>query len=221
MSLGWCDTHVAAPHTSCGSTARAMAMAESRGTGFCALETSRYPHPVLFKRGAAHREAPVSARVGCGAAHRNHPERPPSASARAHASHHTRRVRAQGLCAPQGSPPPAVPHDSAPVPGAAHRDPVRRQARLLPSRSAGDIAPSRRRWSASTGARRPGPADAPRRSRPCPGRGCARRGPETVGPPAGCGGTGPRLPRRPPGGTPGRSSCRRSQTAGPRMPGRR
>ena len=31
----------------------AMAMAESRATGFCALETSLYPHAVLLKGGAA------------------------------------------------------------------------------------------------------------------------------------------------------------------------
>jgi hypothetical protein len=55
----------------------ALAMAESRGPVFCALETSRYPHTVLFQRGAAHLEAPVRARCGCGAAHRHHPDRPP------------------------------------------------------------------------------------------------------------------------------------------------
>jgi hypothetical protein len=168
MALGWCDPHVAAPHTSGGATAMAMAMAESRGTGFCALEPSWYPHPVLCKRGAAHLGAPVSARCGCGAAHRNPQARPQDEEARAHASHHTRRVRAQGLCAPKGSPTQAVPHARARLPGSAHRDPVRRQARLLPSRSSGDTSPYRRRLSASTCDRRPGPAEAPRRSRPCP-----------------------------------------------------
>jgi hypothetical protein len=57
----------------------AMAIAERRGTGFCALETYLYPHTVLFKSGAAHLDAPVSARFGGGAAHRNHQERPPYA----------------------------------------------------------------------------------------------------------------------------------------------
>jgi hypothetical protein len=42
----------------------AMAIAESRGTVFCALETYLYPHTVLFKRGAAHLDAPVRARFG-------------------------------------------------------------------------------------------------------------------------------------------------------------
>ena len=42
----------------------AMAMAESRGTVFCALETYLHPHTVLFKSGAAHLDAPVSARFG-------------------------------------------------------------------------------------------------------------------------------------------------------------
>jgi hypothetical protein len=46
---------------------------------FCALETYLYPHTVLFKSGAAHLDAPVSARFGGGAAHRNHQERPPDA----------------------------------------------------------------------------------------------------------------------------------------------
>ena len=42
----------------------AMAMAERRGTVFCALETYLSPHTVLFKSGAAHLDAPVSARFG-------------------------------------------------------------------------------------------------------------------------------------------------------------
>jgi hypothetical protein len=174
-----------------------MAIAESRGPGCCALETSLSPHPVRFKRGAAHLDAPVSARVGCGAAPRNQQERPPSAPARAQASNQTRRVRAQGLCAPKGSPTHAVPQARARVPGAAHRDPVRRQARRRSSRSAGDTSPDRRRLSASPCARRPGPASAPRRSRPCPYRVCALSGPETLGPQDGGGGTGPPLRRRP------------------------
>jgi hypothetical protein len=49
----------------------AVAIAESWGTVFCALETDLYPHPVLLKRGAAHLDAPVSARFRRGAAHLN------------------------------------------------------------------------------------------------------------------------------------------------------
>jgi hypothetical protein len=44
----------------------AMASAERRGTGVCALETYRYPHPGRFKRGAGHLEAPGRARFGGG-----------------------------------------------------------------------------------------------------------------------------------------------------------
>jgi hypothetical protein len=140
-SRGWCATPVAAPHTSGGSTAMAMALAESRGTGVCARDTSLDPPPVLFTRGAAHRDAPVRARFGGGAAPRPHQERAPSAEARAQASKPTRRVRAQGRWAPRRSPTPAGPHDRARVPGAAPRDPVRRPARRPPSRRSGDTAP--------------------------------------------------------------------------------
>jgi hypothetical protein len=96
IALGWCDTHVAAPHTYGGSTARAMAMAESRGTVVCAREPSLSPPTVRCHSGAAQLEAPVRARCGGGAAHRTHQDRPPDAEVRAQASKHTRRVRAQG-----------------------------------------------------------------------------------------------------------------------------
>jgi hypothetical protein len=36
-----------------------MARAESRDTGFCALETYPYPHTILLKRGATRPHAPV------------------------------------------------------------------------------------------------------------------------------------------------------------------
>jgi hypothetical protein len=119
----------------------AMASAERRGMGFCPLATSLDPHTALFNRGAADLAAPVRARCGCGAAHRNHQDRSPDAQEREHASHHTCRVRAQDLGAPRRAPTPAVPHDSARWPGSAHRDPVRRQARLLPSLRSGDTSP--------------------------------------------------------------------------------
>jgi hypothetical protein len=221
MARGWCDTQVAAPQTSGGSTAMAMARAERRGTVFCARATSWDPQTVRCTSGAAPRDAPVRARCGGGAAPRHQQDRPPAEEARAHASHHTRRVRAQGLCASKGSPTPAVPHASARWPGAAPRDPVRRQARLRPSRSSGAPSPSRRRWYAAPGDRRLGPAAAPRRSRPGPDRVGARRGPEAFGPPEWCGGTGPPRRRRPTCGPPGRSAGRRAQTACLRRPGRR
>jgi hypothetical protein len=41
-----------------------MAMAESRATVFCALETYLYPHAVLLKGGAARVRAPVRFRFG-------------------------------------------------------------------------------------------------------------------------------------------------------------
>jgi len=102
----------------------ARAIAERRGTVFCALETYLYPHTALFKSGAAYLDAPVRVRCGWGAAHRNHQERSPYEQEREQASNQTCRVRAQGRCAPMRSPTQAVPHARARCPGSAHRDPV-------------------------------------------------------------------------------------------------
>src|SRR5262245_57954853 len=115
-----------------------MASAESRERVFCALATSLYPHTVLRKRGAARPHAPVRLRFGGGAAPSNHEELPPYEQEREQASKQTRRARAKGLCAHTRSSTQAVHHDRARVPGSAHRDPVRLQARLLPSLSSGE-----------------------------------------------------------------------------------
>jgi hypothetical protein len=197
IAVGWCP-HVAAPHTYRGSPAMTMASAESQDTVFCARETSLYPHTVLLQRGATRPHAPVRLRFGGGAAPTHHQQLPPSGGQeREQASQHTRRVKAQGRCAPQRASTHAVQHDSARWPGAAYRDPVRRLARLLPSLRAGDTSPEQKRWYASTYHRRPGPAYAPRWSRPCPCHICSLSGPETCGPQDGGGATGPRLRRRP------------------------
>ena len=66
-----------------------------------------------------------------------------------------------------------------------------------------------------------GPAEAPRPSRPGPGRVCARRGPAMVGPQAGGSGIIPPRQRRPMCETPGRASCRRGPHASPPRPWRR
>ena len=74
-------------------------MTESGSMVLCARETSLYPHTVLRKRGAAHRCAPVRLRFGGGAAHGHHEGLALCIQEREQASHHTRRVRAQRLCA--------------------------------------------------------------------------------------------------------------------------
>ena len=79
-----------------------MASAESQGTVFCALETYLDPPTVLRQRGATRPHAPVRLRVGGGAAHTHHQQLPPDGGQeRAQASKQTRRVKAQGLGAPQ------------------------------------------------------------------------------------------------------------------------
>ncbi len=174
-----------------------MAVPESIGMVLCALETSLYPHTVLRKRGAAHLCAPVRLRCGGGAAP-GHPQGlSPYGQEREQASNHTRRVRAKRLCAQERSSTHEVPHGRARGPGCAHREPVRLQARLLPSLSSGARCPDRTRPSVSTCHRPPGPAYAPRPSRPCPSRVFSLSGPETCGPQDGCGGTGAPLRTRP------------------------
>src|SRR5262249_10590781 len=93
----------------------------------------------------------VEAAVRGGAAHKYHQQLPPyGGQEREQASHQTRRVKAQGLCAPKRSSTHAVQHDRARLPGSAYRAPVRRLARLLPSLSSGETSPYQKRWYAST-----------------------------------------------------------------------
>jgi hypothetical protein len=174
-----------------------MAVTESIDMVLCALETSLYPHTVLRKRAAAHRCAPVRLRFGGGAAHGHHQGLSPYGQEREQASNQTRRVRATGLCAPERSSTHEVPHGRARWSGSTHRDPVRRQARLLSSLSAGARCRDRTRPAVSTGHRPPGPASGPRPSRPCPSRVFSLSGPETCGPQDGCGETGRPLRKRP------------------------
>lgn len=79
----------------------------------------------------------------------------------------------------------------------AHRDPVRRQARLLPSLHAGARCRDRTPRLVSTYHRRLGPADAPSPFMPCPGRVVALGGPAIVGRPDCCEGIIAPLRRRP------------------------
>ena len=65
----------------------AMAIAESRATVFCALETDLYPHAVLLKGGAARVRAPVRFRFGRGAAHVNRVRPAPYGTEQKQASH--------------------------------------------------------------------------------------------------------------------------------------
>ena len=174
-----------------------MAVTESIGMVLCALETYLSPHTVLRKRGAAHLCAPVRLRFGGGAAHGHHQGLSPYGQEREQASKHTRRVRAKRLCAQERSSTHEVPHGRARGPGCAHRDPVRLQARLLPSLSSGERGPDRTRPSVSTCHRPPGPAYAPKPSRPCPSRVFSLSGPDTFGPQDCCGGTGLPLRKRP------------------------
>jgi len=83
----------------------------------CALETYLYPHTVLLKGGAAHLRAPVRFRFGWGAAHDHHQGLSPSGQEREQASNHTRRVRAQCLCAHERSSTQGVQHCRARLPG--------------------------------------------------------------------------------------------------------
>ena len=159
-----------------------MAVTESMRRALCALETSLDPHTVLRQRQAAPMGAPVRLRCGGGAAHGHQQGLSLSGQEREQASNHTRRVKAQGLCASQRSSTHAVWDDRAQVPGAAHCDPVRRQARRLSSLSAGAIAPERTRWYAATEHTPLAPVYGPRSSRPCPCRVCSRGEPETVWP---------------------------------------
>ena len=174
-----------------------MASAESRDPGFCALATSLDPPTVLRKRGATRPHVPVRLRCGGGAAHGNHQQRPPYEQEREQASKHTRKVRAKGLCAPERSSTQAVHHCSARLPGCAHRDPVRLQARRLPSLSCGERYRDRTPRPVSTCHRPPGQAYAPRSLKPCPSRVFSLNGPETCGPQGGCGGPRRPLRRRP------------------------
>jgi hypothetical protein len=174
-----------------------MASAESRDTVFCALETYLYPHTVLLKRGATRPHAPVRLRLGGGAAHRNHQQLPPYGQEREQASNQTHKVRAKGLCAPERSSTQEVHHGRARLPGCAHRDPVRLQARLLPSLSFGERCRDRTPRPVSTCHRPPGRAYAPRPLRLYPSRVFSLNGPDTFGPQDCCGGTRPPLRRRP------------------------
>jgi hypothetical protein len=174
-----------------------MASAESRDTVVCALETYLYPHTVLLKRGATRPHAPVRLRFGGGAAHRNHQQLPPYGQEREQASNQTRKVRAKGLCALERSSTQEVHQCRARLPGCAHRDPVRLQARLLPSLSCGERYRDRTPLPVSTCHRLPGRAYAPRLLRPCPSRVFSLNGPDTFGPQDYCGGTRPPLRRRP------------------------
>jgi hypothetical protein len=174
-----------------------MAVTESIAMVLCALETYLYPHTVLLKHGAAHLCAPVRLRGGGGAAHGYHQRRAPYGQEREQASNQTRRVRAKRLWA-QGRPSThEVPHGRARWPGCAHRDPVRRQAHLLPSLSSGERCRDRKRPFVATCNRPPAPPYALRSSRPCPCRVCSLSGPDTFAPQDCCGGTGPPLPKRP------------------------
>ncbi len=140
--------------------------------------------------------------------------------AREPASKQPRRGRAQGLWAQRRASTPGGPHGRARLPGGAQRDPVRRQARLLPSLHAGASGRARTPPPVATGQSVPGPAEAPRPSTPGPCRVCSLNGPETCGPQGWGGGTVPPLRRRPTGETPGRSAGRRCQHACPPLPGR-
>ena len=219
MAVCWC-TNVTAPHPSCGSPAIKMAATERVGRVLCARETSLSPPTVLRTRGAAPLRAPVRRRGGCGAAHGTQQGRALPIQAREPASKQPRRGRAQGLWAQRRASTPGGPHGRARLPGGAQRDPVRRQARLLPSLHAGASGRARTPPPVATGQSVPGPAEAPRPSTPGPGRVCSLSGPETCGPQGWGGGTVPPWRRRPTGETPGRSAGRRCQHAGPPLPGR-
>ena len=174
-----------------------MAVTASMDIVLCALETSRYPHTVLRKHGAAHRCAPVRFRCGGGAAH-GHPQGLVlEGQEREQASDHTRRGRAQRLCAHGRSSTPEMSHGRARWSGDTPRAPVRRQAHLLPALRAGKKCPERPRPSVATCHRPPEPAYAPRPARPCPVRVFSRSGPDIFGPQECCGGTGPLLRTRP------------------------
>ena len=148
----------------------------------CALETYLYPHTVLRKREAAHRCAPVRLRFGGGAAHGHQQGLSLYGQEREQASNQRRRVRAQGLCAPERSSTHEVPHGRARWSGSTHRDPVRRQARLLSSLTLGERCRDRTRPSVSTCNRPPGPAYGPRLSGLCPSRVFSLSEPDTFGP---------------------------------------
>jgi len=82
-------------HTHIEGRPPSMAITESRGMVFCALETYLYPHTVLLKRGAVHRCAPVRSRFGWGAAHSHQESRSLCLQERQPASQQTHRVRAK------------------------------------------------------------------------------------------------------------------------------
>jgi hypothetical protein len=138
-----------------------MAVTERRRRVLCARETSLYPHTVLRTRQAARVCAPVRLRCGGGAAHGHHQGRSLSGQEQEQASNHTRRVRARGLCAPERSLTPEVPHGSARGSGSPQGDPGRRQARRLSSLRtdramsvalrAGPLSPRNARKSAGDG----------------------------------------------------------------------
>jgi hypothetical protein len=50
ISVGWCISHVAAPHTYCGSLAVQATSAETDACVLCDLETSPCPRTVLCQR---------------------------------------------------------------------------------------------------------------------------------------------------------------------------
>ena len=163
----------------------------------CALETYLYPHTALLKRGVAPLHAPVRLRVGGGAVHDHHQGRSRPLQEREPASKQTHRGRAKCLWAHGRSVTQYGYLCSPRLARLAHRDPVRRQARLLPSLHSGERCGDRTLLPVSTWNRRPGPAYGPRPSTPFPCCACSLSGPDTFGPQDGCGGTGPPLPKRP------------------------
>jgi len=131
LALGGPRAHGAAPHTSGGATARAMAMAASRATVVCTRAPSLYSDAVLRPGGAARVRAPMRCRCGCGAAHRHPQELAPAGWARAQASPHVDTSAASGA-------------------GADHELPVSPRERQRPG-GASPRAAARRLWGHRAG----------------------------------------------------------------------
>jgi hypothetical protein len=158
-----------------------MASAERHVQTLYALETYLYPHTVLCKSQAAYHYAPVGLRFGGGAAHSHHRSFSLYGQEREQASNQRHRVRAKRLCAPGRSATHGIPPCRAREPGCTHRDPVRSQARLLPSLSSGARWPDRTPFPVSTCHRRPERAYGRGSSAPCLCRVCFRVWPATSG----------------------------------------